>query len=45
VKIGYFMALRVMRGDVFRVTIFDYSMIEVVQRCPQHHPALAMLDD
>ncbi|KAK1618430.1 hypothetical protein QYE76_023947 [Lolium multiflorum] len=32
VKIGYFMTLKVMRHDVFKVTIFDYSMMEVVQR-------------
>jgi hypothetical protein len=39
------MTFMVMRGDVFKVTIFDYSMTEVVQRCPQHHPTLPMIDD
>jgi hypothetical protein len=45
VKIGYFMTFKVMRGDIFKVAIFDYTMTEVVQRCPQHHLALSMIDD
>jgi hypothetical protein len=45
VKIGYFMTFKVPRGDVFKVTIFKYTMTEVIQRCPQHHPTLAMIDD
>jgi hypothetical protein len=30
-----------MRGDFFKVTMFNYTITEVVQRCP----ALAMIDD
>jgi hypothetical protein len=30
VKIGYFMIFKVMTGDIFKVTIFDYTMTEVV---------------
>jgi hypothetical protein len=37
--------LKVLRGDVFKVTIFDINMTEVVKRCPQHAPALGMIDD
>jgi hypothetical protein len=45
IKIGYFMTFKVIRGDVFKVTVFDYTMTEVVQRCPQHHLSLAMIVD
>ncbi|KAK1618919.1 hypothetical protein QYE76_024436 [Lolium multiflorum] len=31
IKIGYFLAFKVMRGDIFKVTIFNYIMTEVVQ--------------
>jgi hypothetical protein len=39
------MTFKVLRGDVFKVTIFYYTMTEVVQRCPQHHTTLAMIDE
>jgi hypothetical protein len=26
VKINYFMTFKILRGDVFKVTIFDYTM-------------------
>jgi hypothetical protein len=34
IKIGYFMTFKVMRGGVFKVTVFDYTMTEVVQGSP-----------
>jgi hypothetical protein len=39
------MTLKVLKGDVLKVTIFDYNMTEIVMRCPQHDPALAMIDE
>jgi hypothetical protein len=39
------MTFEMLRGDIFKVTIFDYTMTEVVQRCPQHDPSLAMIDE
>jgi hypothetical protein len=39
------MIFKVFRGDIFKVTIFDYNMMKVVMRCPQHDPALAMIDE
>jgi hypothetical protein len=45
VKISYFMTFEVTRGDVFKVTIFDYTMTAEVQRCQQHHPTLALIDE
>jgi hypothetical protein len=45
IKMGYFLTFKVMRGDIFNVTIFDDTMTEVVQRCPHHHPSLAMIED
>jgi hypothetical protein len=42
---GYFLTFKVMRGNIFNVTIFDDTMNEVVQRCPHHHPSLAMIED
>jgi hypothetical protein len=32
-------------GNVFKVTIFDYTMTNMVQRCLHHDPALAMMDE
>jgi hypothetical protein len=43
--IGCFLTFKVLRGDIFKITIFDYTMTEVFQRCPQHHPTLAMIDE
>ena len=45
IKIGYFLTFKVLRGDIYKVTIFDYYMTEVVTRCPEHDPALAMIDE
>jgi hypothetical protein len=45
IKIGYFLTFKVLRGNIYKVTIFDYSMTEVVKKCPQHDPALAMIDE
>ena len=45
VKIRYFMTFKMLRPDVFKVTIFDYTMMEVVQRCPRHDPTLAMINE
>jgi hypothetical protein len=33
------------RGNVFKVTIFDYTMTKVVQRYLHHDPTLAMIDE
>jgi hypothetical protein len=43
--IGYFLTFKMLMGDVFKITIFDYTMTEVFQRCSQHHPTLAMIDE
>jgi hypothetical protein len=32
-------------SDVFKVTIFDYIMTEMVKRCPHHDPFLAIIDE
>ena len=45
IKIGYFMTFKVMKGDIFKVTIFDYNMTELVKKCPEHDLALAMIDE
>jgi hypothetical protein len=39
------MTFKVPRGGIFKVTIFDHTMIEEVQRYPQHDIALAMIDE
>ena len=44
VKIGYFLTYKMLKGDMFKVTIFDYTMTEVMKKCLQHDPALAMID-
>jgi hypothetical protein len=31
------------KGDVYKVTVFDNNMVEVVKKCPQHDLALAMI--
>jgi hypothetical protein len=45
IKIGYFITFKVLRSDVFKVTIFDYIMTEMVKRCPHHDPFLAIIDE
>jgi hypothetical protein len=45
IKIHYFITLKVLKGDVFKVNILDYIMMEVVMRCPQHDPTLATIDE
>jgi hypothetical protein len=44
IKICYFLTFKVLRGDVYRVTFLDYSMIEVVKKCLENDPALDMID-
>jgi hypothetical protein len=39
IKIGYFMTFKVLKDDAYKVAIFDYSMIEIVKKCPQHDPS------
>jgi hypothetical protein len=34
IKIGYFMTFKALKNDVYKATIFDYSMIEIVKKCP-----------
>jgi hypothetical protein len=36
IKIDYFTTCKMLKGDVYKVTIFDYDMTEVVKWCPQH---------
>jgi hypothetical protein len=45
IMIGYFMTFKALKDDAYKVTIFDYSMIEIVKKCPQHDPALAMMEE
>jgi hypothetical protein len=33
IKISYFLTFKVLMGDIYKVTIFDYSMTEVVKKC------------
>jgi hypothetical protein len=33
-QIGYFLTFKVMKGDIYNVTVFDCSMTEVVRKCP-----------
>jgi hypothetical protein len=35
IKIGYFLTSKTLKGNVYKVTLFDYSMNEVVKNCPQ----------
>ena len=44
IKIGYFLTFKVPRGDIYKVNVFDYSMTEVVTKCPEHDPALVLID-
>jgi hypothetical protein len=39
------MTFKVLKGYVYKVTIFDYSMTKVVKKCPEHDPTLAMIDE
>jgi hypothetical protein len=32
IKIGYFLTFKVLRTNVYKVTIFDYSVIKVVMK-------------
>jgi hypothetical protein len=32
IKIGYFMAFKALKGDVYKVTIFDYNITELVKK-------------
>jgi hypothetical protein len=34
IKIAYFLTFKVMKGDIYNVTVFDFSMTEVVRKCP-----------
>jgi hypothetical protein len=44
IKIRYFMTFKALKGDVFKVMIFDYIMTKVAKKCPKHEPILAMMD-
>jgi hypothetical protein len=35
IKIGHFMTFKVLKGDVYKITIFDYSMNDVVKKRPK----------
>jgi hypothetical protein len=48
IKVGrvlLFLTFKVLKKDVYKVTIFDYSMTEIVKKCPEHDPALAMIEE
>jgi hypothetical protein len=36
---------KALRGDAYKVTIFGYSMTEIVKKWPQHDPTLAMMEE
>jgi hypothetical protein len=42
---SYFITFKVLRGDILKVTIFDYNMTEVMKRCPQQDSSLAIIDE
>jgi hypothetical protein len=44
-KISYFITFKVHKGDVFKVTMSNYIIAEVVKWCAQHDPSLAMIDE
>uniref|UniRef100_A0ACD5WJ99 Uncharacterized protein n=1 Tax=Avena sativa TaxID=4498 RepID=A0ACD5WJ99_AVESA len=44
VKIGFFLTFKMLKGDMFKVTIFDYTMTKDLKKCPQHDSSLAMID-
>jgi hypothetical protein len=44
IKIGYFLTFKVLSDNIYKVTIFDYSITEVVKKCPWHDPALLTSD-
>jgi hypothetical protein len=39
------MTFKMLRGDIFKVTFFDYTMTEVVQKCPRDDPIHVMIDE
>jgi hypothetical protein len=43
-KIDYFLTFKALKNDSYKVTIFDHSMNEIVKKCLEHDPALAMID-
>lgn len=45
IKIGFFLTFKMLKGDTFKVTIFDYNITEVIKRCPEHDPLLASIED
>jgi hypothetical protein len=45
IKIGYFLTFKALKNDAYKVTIFDYSMTEIVKKCPEHDHALAMIEE
>jgi hypothetical protein len=45
IKIGYFLTFKIFKSNVYKVTIFDYPMTKIVKKCPQHDPALAVMEE
>jgi hypothetical protein len=39
------MTFKVLKGDVYNVTMFDYNMTKVVKKCRGHDLTLAMIDE
>jgi hypothetical protein len=35
---------KVLKNDAYKVTIIDYSMTEIVKKCPEHDPARPCYD-
>lgn len=44
-QIGHFLAFEVLTYDAFKVTVFDRSCTEVLIKCGQHKPPLAMIGE
>ncbi|XP_071685032.1 putative B3 domain-containing protein Os03g0621600 [Lolium perenne] len=45
IKIGYLLTLKTLKSDVYKVTIFNYSMCEIIKKYPQHDLALSMMEE
>jgi hypothetical protein len=39
------MAFKALKGDVYKVTIFDYNITELVKKWPQHELVIAIINE
>jgi hypothetical protein len=44
-KIGYLLTFKKLSTNVYKVSIFNYNGVEVVDMCPKHPKALDMIVD